>query len=41
MCSSDYTDSTSYIYKISRDTHEFLPYEQRQNLSCNIRCVKD
>lgn len=41
MCSSDYTDSTSYIYKISRDTHEFLPYEQRQNLSCNIRCIKD
>lgn len=41
MCSSSYKDTTSYVYKITRDTHEFLPYEQKQNLSCNIRCVKN
>jgi uncharacterized protein (TIGR02145 family) len=41
LCSQDYTDSTSYIYKISRDTHDFLPYTQKQFLSCNVRCLKD
>lgn len=42
FCSQDHTDSTSYIYMLRRDdSMNFKAHEQMQNLSCNVRCVKD
>ena len=41
-CSQDHTDSTSYIYTPRRDdSMNFSAREQAQNLSCNVRCLKD
>ena len=41
-CSQDHTDSTSYIYTLRRDdSMNFSAREQAQNLSCNVRCLKD
>ena len=42
FCSQDHTDSTSYVYTLRRDdSMNFEAHEQKQNLSCNVRCVKD
>ena len=42
FCSQDHTDSTSYVYMLRRDdSMNFKAHEQMQNLSCNVRCVKD
>lgn len=42
LCSADYEEDEGYVLMMNRsDFTKFVPYKQKPNLTCNVRCLKD